>query len=617
MTNNIELTYKKNDNKKLFSNFENKSLLDVSKVQNYIPLYNRFFDINSSNYSNINLNNRYSIKSIDKKLSYNKYEGILEDSISSSSSLPDTKRANIFFKYSPLLDPVKYLNGKYTDLTNLLNLPTFSVNNNNAKNNIHPKLNDNNNSAYVDSFFTYLTSKLLQHHDFIHGIDFYGSFLGIKHNYMCDIQDDIDYLSDSSFFKSNNEILYTIDINDDHHIESIYKNNTRDYKKNKPLKINDIDNVDDDFDESIIKLTDIKDITQLGLNENSDCITELLFDKSVDNIKKPSSLSSCSSSSSCSSRSSITEDEGEEDEEDDDNINDEDIKDHDDDDHEDKKSGGEDDDDDDDDSEEDDAVYVKIKDFPVQIIGLECCENTLDSLITDNDLNDDEWDSIVLQILMMLITFQKTFSLTHNDLHTNNIMYNKTDKDYLYYKIDDKYYKVPTYGRIFKIIDFGRAIYKFKNELICSDSFHEKEGDAATQYNCQPYYNTKKPLIEPNFSFDLCRIGCSIFDFIVAEDEDDLSIEKIKSPILRIIAGWCKDDKGRNILYKKNGDERYPDFKLYKMIARKVHNHVPLNVLRNTYFDKYLMLNKKVIKTKVKENKIIDIDNIPTYFSTF
>ena len=102
MKNNIELTYKKNDNKILFSNFENKSLLDVSKVQNYIPLYNRFFDINSSNYSNINLNNRYSIKSIDKKISYNKYEGILEDSLSSLSSPNETKKTNIFFKYSPL-----------------------------------------------------------------------------------------------------------------------------------------------------------------------------------------------------------------------------------------------------------------------------------------------------------------------------------------------------------------------------------------------------------------------------------------------------------------------------------------------------------------------------------
>ena len=29
---------------------------------------------------------------------------------------------------------------------------------------------------------------------------------------------------------------------------------------------------------------------------------------------------------------------------------------------------------------------------------------------------------------MMLITYQKLFNLTHNDLHTNNIMYIETDK---------------------------------------------------------------------------------------------------------------------------------------------------------------------------------------------
>ena len=37
------------------------------------------------------------------------------------------------------------------------------------------------------------------------------------------------------------------------------------------------------------------------------------------------------------------------------------------------------------------------------------------------------------------------------------------------------------------------------------------------------------------------------------------------------------DDNGKNILYKKNGEERYPNFKLYKMIARIVHNHTPEN----------------------------------------
>ena len=81
------------------------------------------------------------------------------------------------------------------------------------------------------------------------------------------------------------------------------------------------------------------------------------------------------------------------------------------------------------------------------------------------------------------------------------------------------------------------------------------------------------------------------------------------TPILKIILDWCKDDKGRNIMYKKNGDERYPDFKLYKMISRKVHNHVPINVLRHAYFEKYKVTKKKLSKDKT----IINIDDIPSY----
>ena len=29
--------------------------------------------------------------------------------------------------------------------------------------------------------------------------------------------------------------------------------------------------------------------------------------------------------------------------------------------------------------------------------------------------------------------------------------------------------------------------------------------------------------------------------------------------------------------------KRYPDFKLYKMIARKVHNHIPSKVIEKKY----------------------------------
>ena len=107
-------------------------------------------------------------------------------------------------------------------------------------------------------------------------------------------------------------------------------------------------------------------------------------------------------------------------------------------------------------------------------------------------------------------------------------MYVETEKKYLYYKYNDKHYKVKTFGKIFKIIDFGRAIYKYKNHLMCSDSFH-KDGDAATQYNFEPYYDNEKPVIQPNPSFDLCRLGCSMLDYIYELYDDkivDLHLNK-------------------------------------------------------------------------------------------
>ena len=242
--------------------------------------------------------------------------------------------------------------------------------------------------------------------------------------------------------------------------------------------------------------------------------------------------------------------------------------------------------DEDDYEENEENINVFIPKFPVQVIGMEYCENTFDNLILTNDLTTDEWNSSLMQIIMILITYQKAFHFTHNDLHTNNIMYNQTDKKYLYYCYKKTYYKVPTFGRIFKIIDFGRSIFKFDGKVFCSDSF-QIGGDATTQYNTEPYFNDKKPRLEPNFSFDLCRLACSIFDYIIDDFEEMNDLTKITDPIKRIIFEWCLDDKGINVLYKNNGVERYPDFKLYKMIARCVHNHTPQAQLERPQFDNF------------------------------
>ena len=76
-------------------------------------------------------------------------------------------------------------------------------------------------------------------------------------------------------------------------------------------------------------------------------------------------------------------------------------------------------------------------------------------------------------------------------------------------------------------------------------------------------------------------------------------MKQIKNPIHKLIINWCIDDDGRDILYKTNGEERYPDFKLYKMIARCVHNHTPQAQLDRDEFKKF-------------ENRFFDIVNIST-----
>jgi hypothetical protein len=258
--------------------------------------------------------------------------------------------------------------------------------------------------------------------------------------------------------------------------------------------------------------------------------------------------------------------------------------------------------------EEEEILNAIIYDFPVEVIALERCSKTLDYLMVKDILSDEEWEAALMQIVITLATYQKLFAFTHNDLHTNNIMYNETDKKFIYYCFNKKFYKVPTFGRIFKIIDFGRAIYTFNSKLVCSDSFH-RSGDAATQYNCEPYFNDKKPIVEPNYSFDLCRLGCSLFDFFI-DDIESVESECKKSRLTKLVVDWITDDNGRNILYKKSGVDRYPDFKLYKMIARTVHDKVPSQQLINhAVFTQYEIPQKNIKKSFT----ILNIDSIPSY----
>lgn len=665
------LNYQKRKNKDLFKALEIHEEIQLSNAQNYIPIYSRFFALNETNYNSVNLNHPWALHkpTIMEQGNNNKMEKGTKKKEEQEDDNEDeeedinknifpfmvknyenekVKEVDVFLKMAPLLNPFKYLVGKYSDQgQTLFNLPAFTGNEQ-----VHPSMLDPNNSAYVDGHFTFLTSTLIHKHGFIHGVDYYGAFLGLKNNFMVDVIDDLDYLVESEFFNKHkggnnndatNEQLFTIEDYSHLMVDPNLGNKLNPLKiHNASLSALSVTSIHDDLYEDLFETSTVEvdgqehltlhDLKELSLEMVDFNVEEPTNDASSSTYKNSATnKASSNSSSSCSSRTSHTNSNDIIDEDNEDNeeekgtenkveqdaaqVDEQDEKEQEEK-HQDKGDDKEDKSEWDDCSsgkcssfmdEEEEKLYVTINKFPVKVIAMECCDDTLDNLIITSDLSNEEWIAALMQIIMILITYQQVFSFTHNDLHTNNIMYNETDEKYIYYLYKKQYYKVPTFGRVFKIIDYGRSIYKCNGQIFCSDSF-QSSNDASTQYNTEPYFNSSKPRLDPNYSFDLCRLACSMFDFVV----DDLDILKDTSkcePHLRIINEWCLNDNNINMLYKTNGTERYPGFKLYKMIARCVHKHVPKAQLVRPEFAKFL-----VSKSNVKRNApLINLDEMPSY----
>ena len=543
----------------------NYNPFSITKFQNYNPIYNLYFEMDETNYNRISLNSKYQFKNLQQV-----------ECLETNS----TYEKNVFIKFSPLLDPIRYMIGKYEQIDKDYVLPT--INNDTV---CFSKFKDHNNMAYTDCFFSFLSSQLLNYHGFVHGIDFYGSFLGIQEKFKANVTDDLEYLNGSKFFNENVGVLFSVTDNENDEKMSFGSRRNR-----KKIAISSLSNP---HNLSAISL-DVSNLddSNNGIIEEKECHGELVY---KNNSNKHSTSSSSSSSSSCSdsdkSEVNYTSDE-DNDEDDDDNYStcssDED---------------GSDSNEDDDTDIEEQEVYAYVSKFPIQMICLEKCDGTIDDLFEKDVMDETQCASAMFQIVITLATYQKAFHFTHNDLHTNNIMFINTDIEYLYYKLNNKYYKVPTYGRIYKIIDFGRSIYKYNGKLLCSDSF-ATGGDAATQYNCEPFMNENKPRLDPNMSFDLCRLGCSIYDFVIDDDYNPKKLDNFQKTIAR----WCMDDNNKNVLYKTNGDERYPNFKLYKMIARTVHKHIPHEEFNHPLFSQF-----EITEIDSETQTIINIDKIPCY----
>jgi len=223
--------------------------------------------------------------------------------------------------------------------------------------------------------------------------------------------------------------------------------------------------------------------------------------------------------------------------------------------------------------------FIKCESMPVSLSLMEKLDKTLDDILDEEyNMKETEWFSVFFQVAFGLAVAQKYFSFVHNDLHSSNVMFKATKSNALYYQINSTYYRIPTYGKITKIIDFARGTFKFGDRWVFSDQFKE-DNDAHGQYDYPVDGSLKNCEHKPNPSFDLVRLGTTVIQRL----ED---LPKVREFVEQITI----DDNGSSLCYDEDA------FQLYIDIAHNCHNAVPLNVMARSEFERFKINKNKIPK---------------------
>jgi len=465
------------------------------------------------------------------------------------------------------------------------------------------KLHSHNNQAYVDTTANFVLSRFRELDLTPHCVLYYGSFTGISKSYQYNITNEYDTYRQCRWFWKGMEshsakIVLQHDINaeDIPNYDELYKEiTTCPFDADEELEeiLEDtLDNIDARSVTSATSATSVSFDNIEEETENSKNIFEI--NKNITNTSLKHSISSkkCNKSDSGSytgsdSGSYTGSDSG-------------------------SYTGS--------DSGSDESVHLdmdiclEIPNMPIIIIQQEAQEGIMDSLLDNDEIDGHErgsqgwetrWVAWLFQVIAALTFLQGTICFTHNDLHSNNILWRATDKKYLYYKIKDgTVWRIPTFGKIFSIIDFGRSIFRLGKHLWVSDD-HWPDQDASDQYNFGPFFDHNKPKNLPNPSFDLCRLAVSLIDGLfddpppkkkgknipIMSEEGSWKVYETKSPLYNLLWSWTVDDAGRTIYEDKEGDEKYDGFELYIRIAHDIHNAVPREQLHRPVFQQFIWKN--------------------------
>ncbi len=435
------------------------------------------------------------------------------------------------------------------------------------------------NQGYVDCVASYMASKLKPNLKSPHFCDFYGAFRAVTDVFYYNLEDDFEDFRFTNWFWDGLE-------NKEFGIRVVEKPSGRCLSMEEICKLfkpeseflhndddddddDDADDADDGSDEDDYESLDaesLEDLSQtisntIELSDLAEVEIQVQESDTVTISRKPGSTPKTIHSMSTSSDDSFTEDYD---------------------------------------------IHAELYEMPVAIQFLECCEGTMDDLIEMKEYapiktaeQETIWSAWLFQVCAALTQLQTSLRLTHNDLHTCNVLWKKTSAEFLLYSdTNGRKWKIPTFGYVFSIIDYGRSIFWLNNFTVVSSDYNDGH-DAYGMYNFGPILEEDQPKVFPNKSFDLCRLACSLLRGLyhrnplsnpkgqIITKEGSWEIRETEKDVFNLLWMWLRTKSKSNVLETEFGLEKYPGFDLYAAIAKDVKDAVPEEQLGKSIFNKF------------------------------
>lgn len=220
-------------------------------------------------------------------------------------------------------------------------------------------------------------------------------------------------------------------------------------------------------------------------------------------------------------------------------------------------------------------LFLEYRDFPCYLLMCEKADTDIDMLYDIGKLEEMHFNSIVFQIYAAIFSAVSIFGLKHNDLHLSNVMLSRTKQKYLYYYYKGDYFRIPTFGYIVRIIDWGRGTYEF-------DGNHGYNHIFTQEYDCFEQYRYK-------------RMNHSGKDNVLPSRQKWTDIVMITHNILNAWKEFRNTELGKSMMKwieNKDGvalDVEEFNWDIYCQVTNNTFNVQPHHILQNRSFRQFII----------------------------